>query len=181
MTIRWMSARAQSIALLVSLAVNLLLVSAIVTYAVRGHDRGGRDRMAAGIERMAGRLPEADATRLRAAYQAHVDEFRAAREDIRRLREAVRAALHAEPFDPKALDQATENLARRQEVQGTIPFPHLTEPRLSDPIGTHRFPLLRHCKRSRPSERVWQSLFTNPRLLRHVVPRKDNLFNALHP
>ena len=114
MTIRWMSARAQSIALLVSLAVNLLLVSAIVTYAVRGHDRGGRDRMAAGIERMAGRLPEADATRLRAAYQAHVEEFKAAREDIRRLREAVRAALHAEPFDPKALDQATENLARRR-------------------------------------------------------------------
>jgi len=114
MTIRWMSARAQSIALLVSLAVNLLLVSAIATYAVRGHHRPDRDRLAAGIERMAGRLPEADATRLRAAYQAHVGEFKAAREDIRRLREAVRTALHAQPFDPKALDRATENLASRR-------------------------------------------------------------------
>ena len=114
MTIRWMSARAQSITMLVSLAINLLLVSAIGAHALRGHDRIGRDRMAAGIERMASRLPDTDAAKLRAAYQAHVAEFQAAREDIRKLREAVRAALHAQPFDPKALDQATENLATRR-------------------------------------------------------------------
>lgn len=114
MTIRWMSARAQSIALLVSVAVNLLLVSAIGTYALRGQDRFGRDRMAAGIERMASRLPDADAAKLRSAYQAHAAEFSAAREDVRKLREAVRAALRAQPFDPKALDQATENLASRR-------------------------------------------------------------------
>jgi hypothetical protein len=114
MTIRWMSARAQSITLLVSLALNLLLLSAIGTYALRDHDRYNRDRMAAGIERMAGRLPQADAAKLRAAYQAHAAEFKAAREDVRRLREAVRTALHAQPFDPKALDQATENLATKR-------------------------------------------------------------------
>ena len=87
----------------------------------------------------------------------------------------------------------------RQEVKEPILFSHLMEPPLSDPIRTHRFPLLRHCERSRPSERVWQSLFTTPRLRslfrskrgisgfasasprNHFVPRKDNLFNALYP
>lgn len=114
MTIRWMSARAQSITLLVSLAVNALLISAIAAFVLHGRHRHDRDRMAAGIERMAHKLPEADAAKLRAAYQAHRAEFRAAREDVRRLREAVRTALHAQPFDPKALDQATDNLATRR-------------------------------------------------------------------
>ena len=115
MTIRWMSARARSVTLLVSLAVNALLISAIAAFFLHGpHRRDHGDRMAAVIERMAHKLPDADAAKLRTAYRAHVDEFRAAREDVRRLREAVRTALHAQPFDPKALDQATENLATRR-------------------------------------------------------------------
>jgi uncharacterized membrane protein len=115
MTIRWMSARAQSIALLVSLAVNVLLISAIAAYALQGHhhrDRG--DRRAAVIERLAGRLPDADAAKLRSAYTAHLDEFKAARDEVRRLREAARTALRAQPFDPKAFQQAAETLAARR-------------------------------------------------------------------
>ena len=115
MTIRWMSARAQSIALLVSLAVNVLLISAIAAYALQGHhhrDRG--DRMHAAVERMAGRLPDGDAARLRSAYAAHLDEFKAARDEVRRLRESVRTALHAQPFDPKAFQQAAQKLTDRR-------------------------------------------------------------------
>ena len=114
MTIRWMSARAQSVTLLVSLAVNALLISAIAAFVLHGPHHRDRDHMASVIERMAGRLPDADAARLHATYQAHRDEFKAAREDVQRLREAARTALRAQPFDPKAFEHATENLAIRR-------------------------------------------------------------------
>ncbi len=35
-----------------------------------------------------------------------------------------------------------------------------------------------HCERSRLGGRAWQSRSINTRLLRHFIPRKDNLFNA---
>lgn len=111
MTLRWLSPRTQSIALVVSLAVNLLVASAIAAYAIHGHrDRAG-DRNATRIERLAERLADADAATLRAAYAAREAEFKAAREETRRLRDGVRAALRADPFDAKALDGAMARLA----------------------------------------------------------------------
>lgn len=114
MMLRWMSARTQSIALLVSLAVNVLLVSAIATYAVRGFHHHDHDHLAAIVSHMAARLPDADAAKLRAAYKAHAAEFQAAHADVRRLRAELRQALRAQPFDAKALDQATEALATKR-------------------------------------------------------------------
>lgn len=111
MTLRWLSPRTQSIALVVSLAVNLLVASAVGAYAIHRHHDWNRDRNAARIERLADRLPDADAAKLRAAYTAREAEFKAAREETRRLRDAVRAALRAQPFDAKALDDAVARLA----------------------------------------------------------------------
>jgi hypothetical protein len=118
MTTRWLGARTRSVALLASLCLNLVLISAIAAYSLRDPRPSGRDRTLAGIERLADRLPAEEADKLRAAYAPRASEFAAAWADVRRLQEAVSAALRAQPFDPKALSEAAAQLAqKRAEIQ----------------------------------------------------------------
>lgn len=108
------SGRMRSVVLTISLAVNLLLVSAIAAYALRDRPAEGQDRHRSGIERLAERLPAEDGAKLRAAYAAHADELTALRADTRRLRDSVRQVLREEPFDPKAFGEAMAQLASRR-------------------------------------------------------------------
>jgi len=118
MTIRWLSGRTQSMALLVSLCLNLVLISAVAAYSLRDRGPSGRDRTTAGIERLAGRLPAGEAEKLRAAYAPRASEFAAAWAEVRRLQDGVSAALRAQPFDPQALSDAAARLAqKRAEIQ----------------------------------------------------------------
>lgn len=101
-----LSPRAKSIALFVSIAVNVLLISAVATQALTTSDFRGRGRSAESrVERLAKHLPTSDADKLRKAFAAHAGELPAARAELKASREAVRAALRAEPFDPARLEK----------------------------------------------------------------------------
>ena len=118
MTMRWLSGRRLSIAFFVSLAVNVLLVSAIAAYALRDRWSPGRDRLAYGIDRVVDKLPAEDGAKLRAAFTARAKELAALQATVRESREAMRRALRAEPFDAGALVQSMAVLdAKRSDMQ----------------------------------------------------------------
>lgn len=111
------------IALVVSLALNLLFAGVIGAWVVRPLFRGSPPRPEFGriVDRMAHRLNDQDAAAMRRAYDTH-------REDIARLgvvaresRDRVRDALRADSFDADALAAAmTEMRAARGAMEAAI-------------------------------------------------------------
>ncbi len=114
-----LSPRAKSIALFVSIAVNVLLVSAVTTQALSDSSFTSRDRRPeARVERLAKKLPEADADRLRKAFAARAGEMPAAQAELTAARHAFRQALRAEPYNPGAVEKSLAVLdASRTKVR----------------------------------------------------------------
>lgn len=119
MPVPMLSSRAKSIALFVSIAVNVLLVSAVATQALSDSSFTARDRSPqARVERLAKNLPEADAEKLRKAFAARTGELPAARAELAKARDALRQAFRAEPFDPAAVEKSLAALdASRAKVR----------------------------------------------------------------
>lgn len=117
---RWMP-----IALIVSLAANMFLGGLMLShFGRRGPPPGppGPERF---IEHMASTLPPADAALLRRALDDNRDTLAAERRVREGVPDRIRAALLAEPFDPKALvavytdtDQREREL--RERVQAAL-------------------------------------------------------------
>lgn len=110
--------RTVAMALLVSLAVNVLLAGAIATHVLRQPAAPTGERWRIAAESLAATLPAADAATLRAVLANHTPALEIASADVRKAREGIRQALRAEPFNAAALDRAmAEFTARRLEVQ----------------------------------------------------------------
>jgi uncharacterized membrane protein len=105
---QWGASRRWRVALAVSLAINLLLIGVVGTWAVRPLFRGPPAAPGFGrvIDRIAHRLNDADAAILRHAYEARRDNMTRLSENVRAARNAARGALRAEPFDPDAFGRA---------------------------------------------------------------------------
>lgn len=126
----WITGRAGAIALLCSVALNLVLVSAVAVHFYRGvpGPRPGMNAMAGGgfeIDRMAARLPEADGKVLKQAFESRSGDIKAAQAALRDASGAVRKALTAEPFEAKAVDAAMakvtqERMQMQQALQGVF-------------------------------------------------------------
>jgi uncharacterized membrane protein len=99
-------AKRLSIALAVSVAVNLLLGGIRAGRAFRKSHRGADDVPALRPEREERRGP------LRELYREHSEEFRENRRAIVEARKAARAALEKEPFDRAALESALATLRK---------------------------------------------------------------------
>jgi uncharacterized membrane protein len=104
-------AKRLSIALALSVAVNLLLGGILVGRALSRPHRGARD---VAREAPALRGPEHEERRgaLRELYREHGEEFRENRRAIGEARKAARTALEAEPFDRAALENALATLRK---------------------------------------------------------------------
>jgi len=102
-----LSPRAKSIALFVSIAINVLLISAIAAQALSAPGFKSSDRSAESrVERLAKKLPDTDADKLRKAFAARAGDLPAARAELKAARDAFRQALKAEPFDPARLEKS---------------------------------------------------------------------------
>lgn len=107
-------------ALLVSLALNVFLISAGAAIVARHYwapnPTATIDRSAGGrIERIAATLPTADAEILRGAFRTRQAAVQAAQDAYRGAQERVSAALRGNPFDTDALRAAMgETRAARQ-------------------------------------------------------------------
>jgi uncharacterized membrane protein len=99
-------AKRLSIALAVSIALNLLLAGILVGRAFHRGPLPDRDKPALHRERDGRRAP------LRGLYREHDDELRDKRRAIGAARRTARAALEAEPFDRAALERALEALRK---------------------------------------------------------------------
>lgn len=102
--------RWQKILLILSLAVNLLIVVAVASF-VLSHDRDRRHRPPR-VDQMGGPLTQSlsreDRREIgREIWRAYRDG-RPAREDIRAEYEAVIAALRAEPYDPAVVERSLQ-------------------------------------------------------------------------
>lgn len=99
------------ILLAASLALNLLVVGLAVGSVLRdGPPRGGRDF---GLGPISEALSHGDRKTLRRAFLERHPEARTDRREMRAEFDVLLAALRAEPFDPAALDQALQAVARR--------------------------------------------------------------------
>ncbi|WP_374440571.1 periplasmic heavy metal sensor [Stella sp.] len=94
--------------LLVSLAVNVFLVSALVGRYARDHGPG--PEMLVGFRGLTEGLPESARDTLRESFRARRGEIGRERRDLREARRRVVDALAAEPFDAAAARQAFEGL-----------------------------------------------------------------------
>lgn len=123
-----------AVALAISLSLNLFLVGFGVARRMRM--REGRERPAFmlgphGFLRRAGL--QADDPKLRQILEQRRGKLRAGRHDVMNARDAVRAALEAEPFDASKLDAALGQLrARTGEVQSEM---HVTFLELAKVLG----------------------------------------------
>ena len=105
-----LSPRSKSIFLFASVALNVLLASAIVTQAIdrRVYDR---DRSTSSrVTHLAKRLPGPDGEKLRTAFSAHAKDLPAARNELKAAREAFRKALASDPYDPAAVEKSLAGL-----------------------------------------------------------------------
>jgi len=114
-----LSPRAKSITLFVSIAVNVLLISAIAAQALGTSGFRSRDRSAESrVEGLAKHLPRPDADKLRKAFAAHAGDLPAARAELTSALEGLRQALKSEPFDPARLEKALSEMdASRAKVK----------------------------------------------------------------
>lgn len=120
---QWGANRRWRIALGVSLALNLLLVGVLGTWAARPLFRSEPPRpdFSRAVDRMAHRLNDDDAAVLRRAYEARRDDIGRLSGSMRAARAKVRDALRAEPFDPGVLGTAmNEASATRASLEGVI-------------------------------------------------------------
>lgn len=100
------------IALAVSVALNLAVAGlAAGAWLREGPGHGMPRDMSFGPFTEA--LSDSDRRELRRALGDRASEFREARQQMRADREALLAALRAEPFDPAAVDAALEAIVRR--------------------------------------------------------------------
>ncbi len=117
--------------LLVSLALNLFFVGTAGTMVVRDYliaptDAPQFDRsIDFRIERIATRLPSADAALLRSEFAARRGPIETAHDNIQRMREKAHAVLRQEPFDADAMRSAMADIrsARNgfdQAIHGVI-------------------------------------------------------------
>ena len=100
------------LALLVSLALNLTVMAAVVSHNVWG-ERGARHHRISGPgytqvlpRAFFRRLDDARRDELVGELRQHRREFRGLRQDLREKARAIAAALKAEPFDQAALERA---------------------------------------------------------------------------
>jgi uncharacterized membrane protein len=120
---QWGANRRWRIALAVSLAVNLLLIGVLGTWAARPLFRGPppQPSFARVIDRIAHRLDDSDAAALRSAYDARREDIARLSGNMRAARNKVRGALRAEPFDANALGAAmNEASAARASFDAAI-------------------------------------------------------------
>jgi uncharacterized membrane protein len=91
--------------LILSLAINLLLIGVVGVWVARPFFRGPPPPPEFGrmVERMSHRLDAPDAAALRAAYDAHRGQIEKLTDNVRDARRNVRRALEAEPFDADRL------------------------------------------------------------------------------
>lgn len=107
----------RSLPLLISLALNVLLLSAIGGHFLREAADDEPKRRTSFVERMAERLSADDAARLRAVYEQHGDALAALRNTVELRQEDYRRALRSEPYDPAAVERALDRLvAERSEM-----------------------------------------------------------------
>ncbi|HEY5607415.1 MAG TPA: periplasmic heavy metal sensor [Alphaproteobacteria bacterium] len=127
--------RRLTIALVISLGINLLIVGAIAGHLLSGHrymwQRPGMIQGEVGrgsdrpgdmvIQRMTAALPAEYRPAFEAAIAEHRTQLVEAGRAMRDARMKVRDALVAEPFDPAKLDAAFSELrARSQELQTAV-------------------------------------------------------------
>lgn len=115
--------RCWRLALVASLALNLLLAGVVGVWAVRPMFRGPPPPPEFGrvIEHMTHRLNDSDAAILKRAYSEHRDEMNRLIGNVRDARQKVRRALQTEPFDPVALKGAMNEVrAARSAVEEAI-------------------------------------------------------------
>jgi uncharacterized membrane protein len=108
-----------------SLALNLFFIGLIASMAVRSlgpaPEVPSNRRDSARIESIAATLPPADAARLRAEFANRRATIEAAREDIARAQDGIRATLRAEPFDAEAMRRAmADTRAARENLYQNI-------------------------------------------------------------
>ena len=119
-------AKRLSIALAISVAVNLLLAGIMVGRAFRHRPPpppDGRDEFGFRAERDdAAKSPAGDGRRgpLRGVFREHGDALRDKRRSIGDARRTARAALEAEPFDRAALERALEALRKETTASQEI-------------------------------------------------------------
>jgi uncharacterized membrane protein len=134
----WLNGRSGPIALLLSVALNLIVVTAVGVHFFardghfRDHRTGWRDtqqgqqaaqasRASFGISRLAGRMDEADGKALKDAFAAKEADVKAIREGYREARRKVRDALKADSYDGGAVSAAMLALAaQRNRLQDTL-------------------------------------------------------------
>ena len=114
--------RSWRIVLIASLALNLLLVGMVGVWAVRPLFRSPPSfEMGRVIERIAGRLDAGDAAILKGAYDKQRDTVARLSTQLREARQKMRRSLRADPFDPKALDEAMKEVrSTRTEFEETL-------------------------------------------------------------
>lgn len=96
-----------TIALVVSVSLNLLVAGLFIGHRLGGHPgRGGNP----GLERLFATVPEEIRREVRRAMTADDEARQARRQALREARQQVSAALSARPFDPAAADAALTNL-----------------------------------------------------------------------
>jgi uncharacterized membrane protein len=113
--------------LILSLAINLLLIGIVGVWVARSFFRGPPPPPEFGrmVERMSHRLSDADAASLRGAYDAHRMQIEKLTNNVRDSRRNVRRVLEAEPFDPNNLQSAMDAVrsarsAVEEEIQGVM-------------------------------------------------------------
>jgi len=114
--------------LLGSLALNLLFVGAAGAVAIRYSDPAPLATVAridhsltGRVDRIAAKLPPADAELLRAQLRGDALRVAAAQADLRLAQEEVRASLRAQPFDADAMRAAmTKSRAAHDNVDRVI-------------------------------------------------------------
>ena len=115
--------RCWRVALIASLALNLLLAGVVGVWVVRPIFRGPPSPPEFGrvVERMAHRLNDADAAVLKRAYSEHRDEMARLTGNVRNARQKVRLALQTDPFDPAALKNSMDEVrAARSAMEEAI-------------------------------------------------------------
>jgi uncharacterized membrane protein len=120
---QWGANRRWRIALAASLAVNLLLIGVVGTWAARPLFRGPPQQadFSRAIDRMAHRLDDADAAILKRAYETRRDDVTRLSAKVRAARNEARGALRADPFDVDAFGKAMNEVsAARASFEGAI-------------------------------------------------------------
>ena len=105
------------VALIASLALNLFFAGLMGVWAVKPlvRDHRGPGPGEGIVERLAGRLPEADQPILRQAFAKRPDIGRLL-DEARKAQQDARRSLRADPFDPDAFQAAAERVRTARDA-----------------------------------------------------------------